>query len=105
MIRTVLISVVLLGILLFAILRLQSVYEGGLPERANSIDIYAERITYRTRSYDTPSSLSIGLRASTDKPDKVVLHDCSRMNDLETVIDLLRAQNQTSFDIELPDGC
>jgi hypothetical protein len=105
MIRTVFISVALLAILIFAILRMQSVYEEGLPERVLSIDIYNNEIVFRTRSYETLSALAIGVRASTDKPEKVILHDCARIEDFESVVELLRAQGQTQFDVELPDDC
>lgn len=105
MIRSVLFSVVLSAALIYTVLRLHSVYEEGLAARVVSIDVYADRINYRTSRYPTVSRLRIGLLASNDPPQKIVLHDCSRMSEFEAVIDLVREQGHTQFEIELPDAC
>ena len=105
MIRSVLFSVVLSAVLIYTVLRLHSVYEDGLAARVTSIDVYADRISYRTSQYPTVSRLRIGLLASNDPPKKVILHDCSRMSEFEAVIDMVREQGYTEFEIELPDSC
>lgn len=105
MIRSVLISVILSAILIFAVLRMHSVYERGLPEPVAGIDIYDDRITYRTGVYTTLSQLQIGLKATIDRPERVKLHDCARIDDFEVVVDMLRAHGQTQFEVELPRGC
>jgi hypothetical protein len=105
MIRSVLMSVVLLAALIYTVLRLHAVYEQGLASRVTSIDIYADRITYRTSRYPTPSLLAIGLKAANDPPQKIVLHDCEREQDFEAVIDIVREQGYRNFEIELPDAC
>jgi hypothetical protein len=105
MIRGVLFSVVLSGILIFVVVRMSALYEEALPERVTRVDIYSDRITYRTNSYASPSLLAIGLKAAHDAPEKLALHDCSRMEEFETVIGILREQGYSSLDIELPDDC
>jgi hypothetical protein len=105
MIRSVLFSVALSGILIFTVFRLHAVYQEGLALRVTRIDIYPDRITYRTNHYPTPSLLRIGLKAANDPPELIALHDCTRMDDFEAVIDLMREQGYTDFDIDLPDDC
>lgn len=105
MVRGVMISVVLSGVLVFTVYRIYSVYQEGMPARVTRIDIYADRMTYRTNRYPTPSLLEIGLKAANDPPEVVALHDCSRRDDFETVIEILRELGYGSFDIELPDDC
>ena len=105
MIRSVLFSVALSALLIYGVLRLHSVYEQGLAGRVTRVDVYAGQITYRTNRYPTPSLLRIGLKAAQDPPRKVALHDCSRMSDFEAVIDVIREQGYTEFEIELPDAC
>lgn len=105
MVRAVLFSVALSGFLIYGIFRLQAIYEEGLPERVVRIDIYTDRIAYRTSSYLTPSQLEIGIKAAKEPPEVVALHDCSRMQDFESVVDVLRSQGFTSFKVELPSDC
>ncbi|HEY5665130.1 MAG TPA: hypothetical protein VIV64_00300 [Gammaproteobacteria bacterium] len=105
MVRSVLFSVALSAILVFTVLRLHAVYQEGLALRVTRVDIYPDRISYRTNHYPTPSLLGIGLKAANDPPELVALHDCSRMQDFEAVIDLMREQGYTDFDVELPEGC
>lgn len=105
MIRSVLFSVVLSSALIYTVLRLHSVYEQGLASRVTSIDIYADQINYRTSHYPTPSLLAIGLKAANDPPQKIVLHDCTRENDFEAVIDIVRELGYQDFEIELPEAC
>lgn len=106
MVRSVLFSVALLALLIFAVLKLQSSWEQRLAvERVTSVDIYADRIAYRTNVYATPTLLSYGLKAVNDPPRRVVLHTCSRMDDLEAVIDVVREQGYTDFQVEMPDSC
>lgn len=105
MIRSVLFSVALSAILIYAVLRMQAVYEATLAERVTRIDVFADRITYRMSHYSTPTLLGIGLKAANDPPEKLALHDCSRMGVFEAVIDEVREQGYTRFEIELPDAC
>jgi len=105
MMRGVLYSVALCGLLIYVVFELQSIYERSLPERVVRIDVYADRIAYRTSSYATPSLLAIGIKAAREAPRKLVLHDCARMGDFETVIGIVREQGHRSFDVELPEDC
>jgi len=105
MIRSVLFSVVLSAVLIYTVLRMHSVYEDGLASRVTSIDVHADRISYRTTQYPSVSRLRIGLLATNDPPEKIVLHDCSRMAEFEAVIDLVREQGHTDFEVDLPDSC
>ena len=105
MVRAVLFSVALSAILIYAVLRVQTVYEESLPERVTQIEIYSDRIVYRNNFYANPSLLAIGLRTANDPPRKVILHDCARRDDLQSIIDTLRNQGFLSFSIELPDAC
>ena len=105
MIRSVLFSVALSAVLIFTVLRIHSVYLEALAQRVTRVDVYSDRIPYRTSHYSTPSLLGIGLKAANDPPKLIALHDCSRMDDFEAVIDLMREQGYTEFDIEFPEGC
>jgi hypothetical protein len=105
MIRSVLMSVALLAILMFTVFRLHGVYLEGLAQRVTRVDIYPDRIAYRTNRYPTPSLLAIGLKAANDPPELLALHDCGRMDDFEAVIDLMRELGYTDFEVELPESC
>ena len=98
-------SVVLLGLLLYAVTRLVAMFQGALPEPETRIDIYSDRLTYRTNSYETTSRLAVGLKAVGEPPQTVGLHDCARMADLQIVVGLLRELDFTRYQIELPDDC
>jgi hypothetical protein len=104
MVRSVLFSVALSALMIYAVLQLQSTYEQRLAvNRVTRIDIYADRITYRNNLYATTSLLANGLEAVKDPPQKVELHVCSRMSDFEAVLDVVRKQGYSEFEIELPD--
>jgi hypothetical protein len=105
MIRSVLFSVALSVVLIFTVLRLHDVYLDALAQRVTRVDIYSDHISYRTNHYPTPSLLRIGLKAAHDPPKLIALHDCSRMDDFEAVIDVMREEGYKEFDIELPEGC
>ena len=107
MVRSVLFSVFLLGLLLYAIMQLQSTYEERRMStvRVTAIDIYADRITYRNNVYSTPSLLSNGLKAVHDPPRLVELHLCSRMSVFEDVLEVVRQQGYSEFEVKLPAGC
>ena len=105
MIRSVLLSVLLLAVLLYAVTRLVAMMQGAMPERVTRIDVYADRITYRTNTYETTSQLAVGLKAAGDPPHKLAIHDCGRMDDLAVILNLLRQQGMSNVDIELPDDC
>lgn len=103
MVRSVLFSVLLSAFLIYGVLRLHSVYEDGLAARVTSIDIYSEQIQYRTNQYPTVSRLRIGLLASNDPPEVLVLHDCSRMDEFEAVLEMVREEGYTEIDIDLSE--
>lgn len=105
MIRGVLASVVLSGILIFAVYRVADLYDQGAEQRLTRIDIWTDRITYRTSQYATPSLLAIGLKAAGDPPRVLALHDCRRMDEFVVVVDIVREQGYSRFDIELPEDC
>lgn len=106
MVRSVLFSIALSALLIFGVLQLQKSYEQRLAiNRVTRIDIYADRITYRMNNYATPSLLANALKAVHDPPQKVALHDCVRMDDFEAVLDIVREQGYTQFEVELPEGC
>lgn len=105
MLKAILFSVALSALLIYGMLRLQTIYEARQPERVVRIDIHPDRITYRTGSYATASLLAIGIKAAGEPPEIVALHSCERMADLEAVVDLLREQDYMSFAVELPTDC
>jgi hypothetical protein len=105
MIRGVLFSVALSGLLIYGVYRMVDMYQDATPARVTRVDIYSDHIAYRTSNYPTPSRFAIGLQAANDPPRKLSLHDCARMDTFEAVVEILRKQGFTSFDIELPDDC
>lgn len=105
MIRSVLFSVALSALLIYAVYRMVALFELARPEGVTRIDVYADRITYRTSSYETISRFAIGLKAAQEPPRIIGLHDCASMDEFEAVIDVLREQGFTSFAVELPDDC
>ena len=105
MIRSVLYSVALSGLLIYGVLRIEAVYDETLERRVTRVDIFADRITYRTSSYSSPSLFAIGLKAANDPPKLVALHACERMDDLEAVLHELRSLGYTAFGVQLPESC
>lgn len=105
MTRTLLVSVALLGLMAFMMIRWESFYTSAQPPIVTRVDVYADHMTYRAGVYPTVTALGIGLKAANDPPEVVELHDCGRRDDLEAVLDLLREQGSFSFDIILPDHC
>jgi hypothetical protein len=104
-IRGVLFSVALSALLIYAVYRMVSLFELAKPEGVTRIDIYDDRITYRTSTYETTSRLAVGLKAAQDPPRIIGLHDCARMDEFEAVVDVLRELRYTNFSVELPDDC
>ncbi len=105
MVRGVLISVALLGVLMYAVVRIVDMFQQAMPEYVTRIDIHSDRFVYRTNSYATSSLLEIGLKVAKDPPEKIGLHDCERMDELEDVVDIMRRLGYTNFEIELPRAC
>lgn len=105
MMRGVLFSVALSALLIYAVYRMVDMYEAALPERATRVDIHPDHITYRGNEYPSTSLFAVGLKAIHDPPKYLGLHDCSHMDTLETVVEILRAEGYTSFEIELPADC
>lgn len=77
----------------------------GPENRVTRIDIYGDRITYRTGVYETTSALAIGLKAANDPPRLIELHDCGRLDVFEEVVDVVRQRGEYSFSVTLPEGC
>lgn len=76
------------------------------PEpRVTKIDIYGDHFEYRTRRYETPSALAIGLQAGRQEPEVIELHDCARRDALEDVIDVVRARGHYAFSVVVPEDC
>jgi hypothetical protein len=105
MIRNVMISLALSAALIYIVLRLAAIFEAAAPAPVTRIDIYGDRITYRTNRYLSPSLLAIGLQTVNDPPRLLALHVCGRMEDFAAVVQILRDQGYSSFDVELPDDC
>jgi hypothetical protein len=105
MTRALLISVVCLGMLVYFLLRLESSYYDAQPPIVTRIDVYADRITYRTGVYQSISALSIGLKAARDPPAVIALHDCDGFERLQAVIQAVRAEVPGDFEIALPEDC
>lgn len=105
MTRSILFSVALSALLIYGVLRLQSVYEAGLNTGITRVDIYSDRIDYRTNHYPTARLFGIGLQAAKVPPDMITLHDCLRMAEFEAVLDQVRDQGYSGYDISLPDDC
>ena len=105
MVRSVLMSVAISALLIYGVFRLYDSYQARLPIGTTRVDIYSDRITYRTNYYLTARLFGYGLKAARVPPDVVALRDCQRMAEFEAVLDEIRAQGYTDFDIELPDNC
>lgn len=105
MVRGVLFSLVLSGLLVYAIFRMDDLYQQATPERITRVDIYDKEIAYRTSTYASASLLRIGLQAAQDPPKMVGLHDCSRTETFEEVVDVLRELGYGSFEVEWPEDC
>ena len=105
MVRSVLMSVAISGLLIYGVFRLYGVYQDRLPIGITRVDIYADRITYRTNYYSTARLFGYGLQAAKVPPDVVALRDCQSHAEFEAVLDVIRAQGYSDFAIELPDDC
>lgn len=105
MIRMVLISVALLAMTAYLMFRVERIYTESQPPRVTRVDVYADRLTYRTGIYETPSTLAIGLKAANDPPRLVEVHGCDAVHRLASVLDVVRANGAADFEIVLPEGC
>ena len=105
MIRRMLMAVALLGLMVVLLLRWIDVYTSSQPVPVTRVDVYADRITYRNRVYETPTLLAIGLKAASDPPRLIALHDCDSLEQLQWVIDVVRAEGQYEFEMLLPQNC
>jgi hypothetical protein len=105
MVRNVFFSVALSALLIYGVVRMVDTFQQAIPERVTLVDIHADRISYRTSNYATTTLFAVGLKAAREPPQKVGLHDCSRMDTLEAVVEILRAEGYANFVIELPDDC
>jgi hypothetical protein len=105
MVRGVLFSVALSALLIYGLFRMVDMYQRVTPELIVRVDIYGDRITYRTNAYATPSLFAIGLKAAREPPRRIELHDCSQREVFEAVIDIVRSEGYSSFEIALPPDC
>jgi hypothetical protein len=105
MIRMVLISVTLLALIAYLMVRMVTIYNDAQPPRVTRVDVYADRLTYRTGIYETTSMLSIGLKAAKDPPRLLEVHGCEAVDRLPSVLDVLRENGAADFEIVLPDDC
>ena len=91
---------VMLGIIVF---RRDQVFPRPQPI-VPRVDIYSDRITYRTRSYETATGLAIGLKAANEPPSLIELHDCNQFELFEDTIDVVRADGDYQFELVMPEG-
>lgn len=105
MVRMILVSVAVLGLVTFFVFRWQRLVEEAQPPLVTRVDIYPDRLTYRNGFYATPSTLAIGLKASKDPPRLIQVHTCEAMPKLAQVLDVVRAEGMTDFEVLLPDDC
>jgi hypothetical protein len=105
MVRTVVISVFLLGLVCFFIFRWQRMVDDAQPPLVTRVDIYSDRIVYRNGNYASPSTLSIALKANNSLPEIVEVRDCAAANQLAGVLDVVRAEGAKTFKIVLPEDC
>ena len=105
MFRMVFVSVILLGILTFLLVRIEGIYSASQPARVSRIDIYTDRLTYRTGVYETHRTLDIGLKAASDPPKLIEVHDCAAVGRLAAVIEVVRENGADEFEIVLPTAC
>ena len=105
MTRTMLVSLALLGLVVFLMFRWDAIYNSAQPPIVTRIDIYPDRLTYRTGVYQSVSALAIGLKAANDPPRLIELHDCDGTDRLGEVLDIVRANGDFEFEIVLPEDC
>jgi hypothetical protein len=105
MIRMVIISVVLLGMVLFFILRWEAMVTRAQPPLVTRVDIYSDRLSYRNGTYASPSNLAIALQASHTPPEIVEVRDCAAMGQLAAVLEVVRRHGAADFRIVLPENC
>lgn len=101
-----LVSVALLGVITFLLLRFEATYMEGQPPILTRLDIYEYGVTYRTGIYTTMTALAVGLEAAPRDPPQIVeLHYCDGTDKLEEVLELLRSRETFRFGIVLPEDC
>jgi hypothetical protein len=105
MVRMILVSVAVLGLVTFFVFRWQRLVQQAQPPLVTRVDIYPDRLRYRNGFYATPSNLAIGLKASRDPPRLIQVHACEAMPQLAPVLDVIRAEGMTNFEVLLPDDC
>ena len=105
MVRMILISVVLLGMVLFFIFRWQAMITRAQPPLATRVAVFVDRFEYRNGTYETVSNLAIALQANRNLPDIIEVRDCAATNRLPDVLDVVRAQGGSDFEIVLPESC
>jgi hypothetical protein len=105
MIRAVLISVGLLGLVVYFMYRWQAMVMDGQPPALTRLDIYQDRITYRNGIYSGPSTLAIALKANRNPPRLIEVHSCDALVKLSAVVDVVRAEGALDFEILLPEDC
>jgi hypothetical protein len=105
MVRMIIISVVLLGMVLFFIFRWQAMVARTQPPLVTRVDIYSDRLTYRNGNYTTTSNLAIALQANNAAPEIVEVRDCAAVARLGDVLEVVRRYGAVDFQIVLPENC
>lgn len=105
MVRGVMYSVALSLLLIYGVYRLQDVYHESLAQQPVRVDIYEKYIAYRNNHFTTPGHLGIGIKATQEPPEAIIVHDCNGMKMLADVLTVLREQGITTVDVELPENC
>lgn len=103
--RMILVSVGILGLVTYFIFRWQNLVEEAQPPLTTRVDIYPDRITYRNGTYATPSALAIGLKANNEPPEVIEIHGCDAVSRLAAVLDVVRAEYGSDFEVVLPQDC
>lgn len=105
MVRMILISVLLLGMVLFFIFRWQAMVTDAQPPLVTRVDVYADRLTYRNGVYASTSTLAIALQANNARPEIVEVRECGAVGRLAEVLDVIRRHGAVDFEIVLPEDC
>lgn len=105
MTRMILVSVALLGMTCYFIFRWQAMVTAAQPPMLTRVDIYEDRLEYRSGIYASASTLAIALKANNLLPQVVAVRDCAAVSRLPEVLEVVRLAGAADFQIELPQDC
>ncbi len=105
MLRAILVSVALLGLVCYFIFRWQAMVTAAQPPLMTRVDIESNQLVYRNIGYASPANLAIALKASRQLPEIVEVRDCAAMSQLAGVLDVVRAAGAADFELILPEDC